>query len=101
APVLSVPEVVDDPQFVARGAVVEAVHPEHGRFRQVGPVLAGMTRPDGPYELRDASVTDTHDLLAAAGFTPAECAKLRDAGVVAWAGGAGGPVRPATTPRGL
>lgn len=83
APVLSVPEVVDDPQFAARGAIVEALHPEHGRFRQIGPVLAGMTRPDGPYELRDASVTDTEDLLAAAGFTAAECAKLRDAGVVA------------------
>ncbi len=37
APVLSVAEVVDDPQFVARGAFAEAVHPTEGRFRPGGP----------------------------------------------------------------
>ena len=31
APVLTVPEVVDDPQFAARGAFVDAVHPDTGR----------------------------------------------------------------------
>ena len=41
APVLSVPEVVDDEQFEARGAFVEATDPEHGSFRQVGYTLAG------------------------------------------------------------
>jgi len=41
APVLSVPEVVDDAQFVARRAIVDAAHPEHGAFRQVGYTLAG------------------------------------------------------------
>ena len=41
APVLSVPEVVEDPQFLARHAFVEATDPEHGTFRQVGWVLAG------------------------------------------------------------
>jgi alpha-methylacyl-CoA racemase len=41
APVLSVPEVVADEQYTARGAFVEAEDPEHGRFRQVGYVLAG------------------------------------------------------------
>ncbi|HMC69076.1 MAG TPA: CoA transferase, partial [Mycobacteriales bacterium] len=41
APVLSVPEVVEDEQFVARGAFVDADLPKHGRFRQVGYVLAG------------------------------------------------------------
>jgi alpha-methylacyl-CoA racemase len=40
APVRSIGEVGDDPQFVARGAIVEAEHPDHGRFRQVGEVLA-------------------------------------------------------------
>ncbi|MGH9186585.1 MAG: CaiB/BaiF CoA transferase family protein [Acidimicrobiales bacterium] len=44
APVLSVPELVADPQFVDRGVLVEARHPEHGSFRQVGPVLAGCVR---------------------------------------------------------
>jgi alpha-methylacyl-CoA racemase len=44
APVLSVPEVVADEQFLARGAFVTATHPEHGRFRQVAPTLAGTVR---------------------------------------------------------
>jgi len=41
APVLSVPELVHDEQYDARGAFVEATDPDHGSFRQVGYVLAG------------------------------------------------------------
>jgi alpha-methylacyl-CoA racemase len=41
APVLAVPEVVEDQQYAARGAFVEADDASHGRFRQVGYVLAG------------------------------------------------------------
>jgi len=41
APVLPVPEVVEDEQYAARGAFVDASDPDHGRFRQVGYVLAG------------------------------------------------------------
>lgn len=41
APVLSVPEVVNDPQYEVRGAFVDAADDEHGTFRQVGFVLAG------------------------------------------------------------
>jgi alpha-methylacyl-CoA racemase len=83
APVLSVPELVDDPQFSARGAFVDAEHPTAGRFRQVGPVLAGQVRPSAPYQLRDATATDVDDLLARAGFTNEEITKLRADGVVA------------------
>jgi alpha-methylacyl-CoA racemase len=84
AAVLSVPEVVNDPQFVARGAFVEAKHPDHGTFRQVGPTFAGtVAAPAGPYEVRDVRVTDTDELLRAAGFTEDECAELRAAGVIA------------------
>ena len=39
--------------------------------------------PAGPYEVRDATVTDTDELLRAAGFSAEECAALRDAGVIA------------------
>ena len=55
APVLTIPEVVADSQFVARRAFVEADHPEAGRFRQTGPVLAGQGPPDRPYALRESS----------------------------------------------
>jgi alpha-methylacyl-CoA racemase len=49
APVLSIAEVARDANNVARGAIVDAEHPEYGKFRQVGPVLAGSARRDGPY----------------------------------------------------
>ena len=82
--VLSIPEVVDDAQYAARHAFVEAKHPDHGTFRQVGPMFAGTTAaPAGPYEVRDATVTDTDELLRAVGFSAEECAALREAGVVA------------------
>jgi len=83
APVLSVPDLVADPQFVARGAFVEAQHPTAGTFRQVGPVLAGQTPAAGPYVLRDAAETDTEALLTAAGLTATEVDELRREGVVA------------------
>ena len=83
APVLSVPELVDDPQYVARGAIVEAKHPEQGTFRQVGPSFAGMPAPRGPYLVRDASVTDTDAVLRDAGITDDELAALRGAGAIA------------------
>jgi alpha-methylacyl-CoA racemase len=51
SPVLSVPEVVEDAQYVARGAFVEATHPDHGVFRQVGAVLAGMPAVKNPNEV--------------------------------------------------
>jgi len=83
APVLTVAEVVADAQYRARGAFTDAVHPEHGPFRQVGPVLAGMQRPEGPVPVRAASVTDADDLLDRAGFSPDERRSLLAAGVVA------------------
>jgi crotonobetainyl-CoA:carnitine CoA-transferase CaiB-like acyl-CoA transferase len=84
APVLSVSEVVDDPQFAARGAFVEAKHDTHGAFRQVGPLFAGMrAAPSEPYAVRDVTETDTEELLRAAGVTADECAQLLEAGVIA------------------
>ena len=83
APVLSVPELVDDPQYVARGVVVEATHPTAGSFRQLGPLLAGTVAPEGAVALPDWATTDTDDVLAGAGFDADEIARLRDEGAVA------------------
>ncbi len=83
APVLTVPEAIVDEQFVARGDFVGAAHVDQGTFRQVGPVFAGMERPDEPYEARDATATDTDALLEAVGLSADERAKLREAGVIA------------------
>jgi alpha-methylacyl-CoA racemase len=82
APVLDIGEVVADPQFAARGAFVEAKHPQRGSFRQLGPVLAGTRRRD-VYELPDPAATDTTELLAAAGLTADEIQALLAEGVIA------------------
>jgi crotonobetainyl-CoA:carnitine CoA-transferase CaiB-like acyl-CoA transferase len=82
APVLDIGEVVADPQFAARGAFVEAKHPQRGSFRQLGPVLAGSPRRD-VYELPDPAATDTTELLAAAGLTADEIQALLAEGVIA------------------
>jgi alpha-methylacyl-CoA racemase len=83
APVLSIAELPDDPQFAARGAVAEAVHPEHGRFRQVGHVLAGMVRDAPAPQLGATGATQTDAILEGAGFTADEIGTLRNDGVVA------------------
>jgi alpha-methylacyl-CoA racemase len=87
-PVLSVAELVDEEQFAARHAVVAAVTAPSGttgptRFRQVGPVLAGMARATEPVELGDPDRSDTARLLGAAGLTAARIAELEAMGVVA------------------
>ena len=83
SPVNSIPEVVADPQFTARKAFVDADHPEHGRFRQVGPVLAGGDRSDAPYSAAAADASDADAILAAAGLSRAERDMLLADGVVA------------------
>jgi alpha-methylacyl-CoA racemase len=82
APVYTLPELADDPHFASRGVFMEASHPEHGVFRQVGPVLAGGERAQPVHQLRSPSETDADALLAAAGMSEQEIAKLRGDGVV-------------------
>jgi alpha-methylacyl-CoA racemase len=87
-PVLSVEELVDDDQFAARHAIVDAVtapsdHRAPTRFRQVGPVLAGMAPAADPVEAGDPTRSDTDRLLRTAGLTVEHIAELRDKGVVA------------------
>jgi alpha-methylacyl-CoA racemase len=83
APVLSVPEVVDDPHFEARHAFARARHAERGTFRQVGAVLAGTTRVTDDYQVRHPLVTDADELLAGAGLTDGERLALLEQGAVA------------------
>lgn len=83
APVLEVDEVVEDPQYLARGAFVTAKHPEHGTFRQVAAVWAGSGPVAPDQEVRDATVTDTRALLRAAGMGDGEIDALVAQGAVA------------------
>ena len=83
APVNTVAEAVGDEQYVARGLVADAVSDTDGPFRQAAPVWAGTTPPDGAYRVRDGQLTDTCDLLVAAGLDPAAVQALVDEGAVA------------------
>jgi alpha-methylacyl-CoA racemase len=80
APVNTVPELCADPHFAARSAWTEAEDSEHGRFRQLAPMLAGGVREQPLHRVRQA--TDTDSVLTAAGFGAAEIRALREAGAV-------------------
>jgi alpha-methylacyl-CoA racemase len=82
APVLDIPEVLADPQVVARGAVVEARPPGAQPFRQLAPLVAGAPRRDS-YDLPDPTVTGTEALLAAAGLSADDIEALVARGVIA------------------
>jgi alpha-methylacyl-CoA racemase len=83
APVNTVAEAVSDEQYVARRSIADAVHVTEGPFRQSAPIWAGTVTPDGPYEIRDATVTDTAELLGAAGYDLGAIERLADEGVIA------------------
>jgi alpha-methylacyl-CoA racemase len=83
APVNTVAEAVTDEQYAARGLVADAVSDTDGPFRQAAPVWAGTTPPDGAYRVRDGHLTDTTDLLVAAGLDPSAVQALVDEGAVA------------------
>jgi alpha-methylacyl-CoA racemase len=82
APVYTIPELVDDEHFAQRRVFMQARHEKHGTFRQVSPILAGGEREQPEHHVRPYSVTDTGELLAGAGMTEPEIAKLWEAGVV-------------------
>jgi alpha-methylacyl-CoA racemase len=83
APVASIAEVACDPHFAARGVFREALHPRHGRFRQLGPVLAGSQPAEGGAPLGDADASDAPALLRGAGYAADEIEALLAAGTVA------------------
>jgi alpha-methylacyl-CoA racemase len=83
APVLTVAELAEDPHYAARGLFATAVREDGQTFRQLGTVLAGTDRARTEFTLRDATTTDTDELLIGAGLSAAAVQALRDEGVVA------------------
>jgi alpha-methylacyl-CoA racemase len=83
APVLTVGEVVEHPQFQARRVVGVAKHPKHGQIKQLAPLLAGMPKPEGVVQLPDMSTTDTAHLLKEAGVDGETVRRWLAQGVVA------------------
>lgn len=82
APVATIPELADDPAFIARSAFANAEHAKRGRFRQVGPVLAGPKRDVPTHRVADAAASESADVLASAGMTRAEIERLRAQGII-------------------
>jgi len=82
APVATIPELVDDPAFIARSVFANAEHAKRGRFRQVGPVLAGPKRDVSTHRVADAASSESGDVLANAGLTRAEIDALRASGAI-------------------
>ena len=83
APVLSVAEAAEDPHFESRRVFTEAQHPDRGRLRQVGPVLAGGDRQKTGYALPDLAKSDAEELLLDAGYSRDEIQKLRSEAAIA------------------
>ncbi len=80
--VQTVPELVDDEQYCARGVFIEIDHPTEGLMGQVAPVLAGQAGAD-EMTISDQRVTNTAARLAGAGLTSDRIAELLDEGVIA------------------
>ena len=82
APVATIPELVEDSAFIERSVFANAEHAKRGRFRQVGPVLAGPKRDVPTHRVADVAASESADVLAQAGMTRAEIEKLRTDGVI-------------------
>ena len=82
APVLSIPELVEDPHWRARGLFMEAELASRGVFEQVAPVLAGGHRDQPRHAVKDAAETDTAAILRDVGFATDEIDGLVEAGAV-------------------
>lgn len=82
APVLTIPEVAEDPHWRARGVFMEAEMEGRGVFEQVSPILAGGVRAHPRHRVRAGDETDSADLLAHAGYSETEISTLLDEGAV-------------------
>ncbi len=82
APVLSIPEVIENEHLLARNTFMKANHQKKGEFTQLAPVLAGGERQQPVHQVKAAGVTDTDEVLSAAGFSDEDIERLRASGGV-------------------
>lgn len=81
-PVLSLEELVEDPQIRHNEAVFEAEHPSYGRYRQARPAARFSATPQAAGAPPPLLGEHTDRVLTELGYDAAGVAKLRDAGVV-------------------
>jgi crotonobetainyl-CoA:carnitine CoA-transferase CaiB-like acyl-CoA transferase len=80
--VLSLPEVIDDPQVRHNGAIFEREHPAAGRMREPRPPARFERTPGEPGRPAPLHGEHTDEILAELGIGDAERAELRAAGVL-------------------
>jgi crotonobetainyl-CoA:carnitine CoA-transferase CaiB-like acyl-CoA transferase len=83
APVLSLEQVLDDPQVRHNGVLIEREHPTAGAIRQPRPPARFERTPAEPGRLAPLLGEHTEEILAELGLGPEERSRLRREGVVA------------------
>jgi crotonobetainyl-CoA:carnitine CoA-transferase CaiB-like acyl-CoA transferase len=83
APISSREDLLADPQVAANELIVESEHPHAGPIRQTRPAARFDRTPAAIRRHAPALGEHTDEVLAQAGFPPAEIAELRSAGVIA------------------
>jgi formyl-CoA transferase len=82
APVYAISELVSDPNLLHRQMIVEVDHPKQGRMKQTG-IMVKLSETPGRITHVDPQPGDFSEaVLGGAGYSPAEIAELRAAGVV-------------------
>ncbi len=82
APVLSHAEVLEDPQIVHNGGVIEAQHPVYGRYRRARPAARFSVSEAEPTPSPALYAEQTDEILAEMGRSEEERRALREKGVI-------------------
>ncbi|MEE9609581.1 MAG: CoA transferase [Myxococcota bacterium] len=82
APISSREDLLTDPQVAANALIVESEHPHAGPIRQTRPAARFDRTPAAIRRHAPALGEHTDEVLAQAGFPPAEIAELRSTGVI-------------------
>jgi alpha-methylacyl-CoA racemase len=82
SPVYSIAELVTDRNLLHREMIVEVDHPQQGKMKQAGIMIKLSATPGKIKHVDPQSEEFTEAILGEAGYTQAEIAELREAGVV-------------------
>lgn len=81
-PVLSITEMLEHPQTLARGMVVETDHPRVGRTRSLGLPIKFSAAPGGPVRPAPVLGQHTREVLGEIGYSEGEISELERQGAV-------------------